>query len=329
MNRKNHPRFQKPIRQISKIINNSSKILLTAYHRYDGDAVGCELAMFWALKKINKNPLIFNLNMKKELSPFKFLNGFRYIETDLNKLKKQDIIISFDSGEFPGIDKIKSKTLASIIINIDHHKTSSFFGDINWVEPTRSATGELVYELIKYMKIPMDKNIAIPLFVSISTDTGRFTFPNTTKKSFTIAAELMTYNLDLEKIYTSLYCNKQKEELELLRETISKVNILENGKIGYAALSKDIFQKVGFFPQDFQEYIDIIKSLKGIEVALLLREEDDKTRVSIRTNGKVDATKIAEKFGGGGHKRAAGCTLTDNLDKSIQKLIEVAKNFVK
>lgn len=315
---------------IIKLIKKSEKILLTVYHRYDGDAVGCEIATYHALKKMNKMPLIFNLKMKKENSPFKFLEGLDTIETDIEKLKsrKFDLIITFDSGEFPNLDEIKKRVENPPVINIDHHETSSFYGDINWVEPQRGATGELVFELIKKLKVKFDKNIAEALFIAISTDTGRFTFPNTTQNTFAIACELSKYNIDMSKIYLNLYCNKTVNELKLQAECIEKIQLINGGKIALIALGKDVFEKVKFFPYDFQEYIDLIKSINGVEVALLLREENGKIRTSIRTNGKIDAAKLAEKFGGGGHLRASGCTLDCSLDMAVNKFLTILNSSI-
>lgn len=316
---------EKIITEIEKLIKNSSNILLTAYHRFDGDAVGCEIAMYWALKKINKTALIFNKNMAKEKILFKFLEGFETIETSLENLKgkKLDLIITFDSGEFPDLDEIKSITGNIPVINIDHHKTSSFYGDINWVVPAKAATAELVFELIKKLNIEIDKKIGEALFVSISTDTGRFTFPNTTPQTFEIAAELSKYHIDLGKIYLNLYCNRTINELRLQAECIEKIQLINNGKIALVALDKNIFEKLQFTPVDFQDYIDLIKSINGVEVALLLREENGKIRTSIRTNGRIDAAELAEKFGGGGHSRAAGCTFALPLETAVNKLLEI------
>ncbi len=310
-------------------IQKANNILLTAYHRYDGDAVGCELAMFWALKKLNKNPLVFNLNMNKQASPFKFMKGFESIEYDIKKLEGcvYNLIITFDSGEFPDIENIKKAVGNPRVINIDHHKTSSYYGDINWVESARAATGEMVYELIKFCGVSLEIDIAIPLFVAISTDTGRFTFPNTTANTFKIAGELMEYIKDLSLIYTQLYCNKTLEELRLQAECIENLRVEKDGKIVIVALSKEVFKKLHFYPEDFQDYIDMIRSIKGVEVALLLREENNKVRASIRTNGKVDAAELAQRFGGGGHSRASGCTFDAPLDSAVNKILAVLNEF--
>ncbi len=319
---------QELLTKIKAEINKANNTLLTAYHRYDGDAVGCEIAMYWALKKLHKNPLIFNLNMNKELSPFKFIKGFEYIETDLKKLegKRYDLVITFDSGEFPNIDIIQKAIGTSFVINIDHHKTSSYYGNINWVVPEKAATGELVFELLKFCQIPMDIDIALPLMVAIYTDTGRFAFPSTTQNTFAVASELMAYVQDLSGIYTHLYCNKTVKELKLQAECIERVRFEKGGKIAIISLPKETFEKIQFYPLDFQEYIDLIKSIKGVEVALLLREENNKIRVSIRTNGSIDASELAQKFGGGGHLRASGCTLEESLDSAVNKFLDLLDN---
>ncbi|MFN7182119.1 MAG: DHH family phosphoesterase, partial [Planctomycetota bacterium] len=226
-------------------------------------------------------------------------------------------------GEFPNIDTIKEATGASFVINIDHHKTSSYYGDINWVVPEKAATGELIFEFLEFCKIPLDSNIALPLFVALSTDTGRFTFPNTTPQTFAIASKLMEYIKDLSDIYRNLYCNRTLKELKLQAECIERLRIEKDGKIALVSLPKEVFEKAQFYPEDFQEYIDLIKSMKGVEVALLLREENGKVRVSIRTNGLVDAAQLAEKFGGGGHMRASGCTLSESLDSAVNKFLTI------
>lgn len=320
---------KKPIlSKIKEVILNNKNFLITASERYDGDAIGSELALYFALKKLRKNPEI--VNSKKTPKEYLFLGDTSKIIVGYEKLKEYyDVVIAVDSGNFEEIDLIKAHIKdGGHIINIDHHQVNTPFGSINWVEPDYSATGELIYELIKFLNIPLDKRIAEALYLAISTDSGRFSYASVTSQTHSIAADLLKYNVDVAKFYENLYESKTLEELKLKKLCIGRLHLYHAQKIGVVSLDKSIFKRLNYLPDDFQEYIEIIKSLRSVKIALLLREEDRKVRVSIRTSNGIDASKLAEKFSGGGHKRAAGCSLSLPISEAEKALVSEAKKLL-
>lgn len=324
--------YTKVIKQILDLIKKHQRFLITTHARCDGDAVGSELALKTMLTKMGKSAHIVNVGgIAKELM---FLPGINKVDDGTRFLRHNyDVIIVVDSGGFDRLESMREVLPPRRpIINIDHHPSNDNFGTVNWVAPEISSVGEMVYRLIKTARISIDKNMAANLYVSLITDTGHFCFATTTPYSHLIASDLLAKEIDFRGIFRYLYEDKTPAEISLSCECIRRIKFSHRNQIAWTELTRAMFRRYGTIPRDSQDYVNVLKSVKGVLIAILFRETVENPlliKASIRSEPPVDADKLARHFGGGGHYRAAGCTLQPPLKKAQQLLIAKAKEYCK
>ena len=204
------------------------------------------------------------------------------------------------------------------VVNIDHHHDNRRYGDVNWVEPRAAATGEMVYALLTALGVPLTRPIAINLFTAIHMDTGSFRYSNVTPETFRIAGALVGAGADPAFVSNQLYERRSARALRLLSETLARVEMSPDGQVAWLALP------AGAVPEAFIEAEDLVnypRSVESVRVACLLRERDGGVKVSLRGKGDVDVSRIAARFGGGGHPNAAGCTVAGTLEQATQRVL--------
>jgi bifunctional oligoribonuclease and PAP phosphatase NrnA len=214
------------------------------------------------------------------------------------------------------IDQARSRSRT--IVNIDHHPDNRRYGDVNWVEPTAAATGELVYRLLLALDARITPAIATNLFTAIHTDTGSFRYSNVTPETFRLASELVAAGADPALVSERLYEQRPRDALRWLSEALGRVLLSEDGRIGWLALPD------GSVPESFvesEELVNYPRSIGSVRVACFLRERDGHVKVSLRGKGDVDVNQIAARFGGGGHRNAAGCTVVGPLARATTEIL--------
>jgi phosphoesterase RecJ-like protein len=208
---------------------------------------------------------------------------------------------------------------SSQVLNIDHHPDNRRYGTVNWLDPTAAATGEMVFDLIRAMGDPVTPEIALNLFTAIHTDTGSFRYSNTTEKTFRIAAELMAAGADPALVSDRLYQRRSRDALGTLGEILRRVEVSADGQIAWLAVPRDSASDAFLASEDLVSYP---RSIEGVTVAFLAREEGDGVvKCSLRGKGQVAVNRIAQRFGGGGHDNAAGCTLRGSLSEATAALL--------
>jgi phosphoesterase RecJ-like protein len=204
------------------------------------------------------------------------------------------------------------------VINIDHHHDNRCYGDVNWVEPSAAATGEMVYALLQALGVPITPTIALNLFTAIHMDTGSFRYSNVTPDTFSIAGALVAAGADPAFVANRLYEHRPAHALRLLGETLARVRLSEDGRVAWLAL------RSGEVPESFVEAEDLVnypRSVASVRVACLLRELDGEVKVSLRGKGDIDVSRIAAGFGGGGHPNAAGCSVAGAIDDVTRRVL--------
>ncbi|MFA5287631.1 MAG: bifunctional oligoribonuclease/PAP phosphatase NrnA, partial [Candidatus Omnitrophota bacterium] len=210
------------------------------------------------------------------------------------------------------------------VINIDHHISNSNFGTLNLVDTEASSASEIVYSLYKEMRVPFDKDSAFLLYVGIMTDTGSFRYSNTTSYTHRAAAELMRFGFDVRETYSNIYENIPFADTQLLIKVLSHLHLAAKGRIAWVELPAKLLRhkKLSF---DLSDHIlSFIRSIKDTQVVVLFRENlgtKKEIRFNLRSSGRVDVNKVARTFGGGGHKTAAGCTMSGKLKDVRRKVI--------
>jgi phosphoesterase RecJ-like protein len=302
-------------KEIIKKIRESRKFLITAHVSLEGDALGSELATFILLKRLHKRAVIYNNDQTPEI--YKFLP---YSEVIRNNLKgdKFDAAIVLDCSDSSRTGKVKDYlSRVDCIINIDHHISNTLFGDINLIEPKVSSTAEMLYGLCRRLHV-MDRKIALCLYTGIFTDTGNFTYTNTTKETHKIVANLIHYNVSPRIIYENTHSLCDYTDLKNIGLIISHLKFDASGKICWAIIKH--WQDKNY---DLTEVIfSTMRLLRNVEVLILFKRiESKKIRVNFRSRSHVDVNKIAKFFGGGGHKSASGTTIEDTLESAVKKVV--------
>ena len=201
---------------------------------------------------------------------------------------------------------------------IDHHHTTTEFCDYNYVDPDAAATGELVFGLLKEMEIPQDIEIGEAIFAAITTDTGNFQYSNTTRRCFEIMTELFDWGVDTNKVSVELYENIRLERKIIETMAFSTLNLLADGKAAVAYVTQEMLEKSGALSEETENVIRELRSIAGVEYAAFLKEKGPETvRLSLRAKTQGDVSVIAEKFGGGGHIKAAGATLNMTIEDAV------------
>lgn len=309
-----------------KLIKNSNNILIASHIHPDGDSIGSILALGMALKKFKGKVNI--LKVDDIPSDYKFLPNIELIkEYDEEEI---DIFIALDCGDMERLGLGKDLALkAKKIINIDHHITNNNFGDLNIVSHSAAATGELIYDIIKKMDVKIDINIAECLYTAISTDTGSFMYSNTTYKTHLIIAELLKFGININDININLYQSKSMEKTKLFLDSLNTLELFLNDKVAFVTVTQDMLNSNNAKMEDTEGIISFIRDIDTVDVACFLKQiNKSEVKISIRSKKQIDVSKICNKFNGGGHMKAAGCTIYDNVEEAkILILKEIEKAF--
>ena len=296
--------------QIARFILESKKIGITYHVSPDGDAVGSVLALFNALKSLNKDCYIISKDTLSE--NLKFLKGSDEITGEITEpVDETDIVVVLDCGNLERVSA-NLKEFTGTIVNIDHHLSNDKYGDVNYIDSNAAATAEIVFELLNLMGISFEKensvikDIGTCMYTSIVTDTGAYRHSNVTERTHKISAILKKIGVDNTFIYQSLFDNKDFSRIKLIGKALSTMQLILNGKVALLEIDKNFTADLGIDIGDTSDIISYGLQIKGVEVTLLLKEVEDGVKASLRAKSYVDVRKIAEVFGGGGHIRASG-----------------------
>lgn len=310
------------IKKIIELLRENKRFLITAHMNLEGDALGSELATYLLLRKMNKQAIIYNHDSTPQA--YSFLPHVKVIKNELDSSYAFDVALVLDCSDSFRTGKVKDYlSRAKIIVNIDHHISNTFFGDINWVDPKASSASEMIYRLCRELKV-MNRKIALCIYTGIFTDTGSFTYSNVSSRVHRITAELFRYKILPDKIYDSLHSFCQLNDIKFIGKILSSIKADPSGKI--------IWSLIRYWPKkdyDLTEVIfSIMRFLRDAEVFLLFKKlGKNKVRVNFRSRSKVDVNKVAKFFGGGGHKRASGTTMSGNLSSVEKKVITFIRRY--
>jgi len=309
---------------LNEIINKikcSENIGITFHISPDGDSLGSALALMIGLKKINKNVYIICNDNIPDI--YDFLPYIKELSVDSYKINNIDCIIVLDCGNFSRISaNLDLNNKEYTLINIDHHISNEKYGDLNYISPTSAAVGEIIYELLKLLYVPVDKDMATCLYTSIISDTGGFKHSNTTSTTHKIAGELIDIGIDHSEIYRMLFENVKFERVKLYGKVIDAMYLSKDKNICIMKLTKKMLDEIGIEASDTSDIISIGVNIDTVEVTVLLKETDKGTKVSLRSKSIVDVRKIAEYFGGGGHIRASGILINKPLKETENLIIK-------
>ncbi len=310
-------------------LKKTDNFLLASHVNPEGDAVASVLALDSLLRRLGKKTLIACEDPFPErlaCLPNERWNQVKDVTPD----RKFDALVVADCPTLERIGSVQ-KLLApgAKIFNIDHHISNARFGHYNYIQPTAAACGEVIYDMFKRFRLKINQEEATALYVSISTDTGSFKYSNTTVKSHQIASELIQTGIDIEKINDALYATYSLEKIQLYSLLLAKVQTTSDETVAWVGLTRNDLKRTGATYEDTEGFIDFLKYIKEVQFAFFMSEMDGsqngQVRVSFRSKGEHDVSQVAAHFGGGGHKKAAGCTIQGTLEEATQRILEQIK----
>ena len=307
-----------PIAGIRDAIFQRQRFVITSHARPDGDAIGSQLAMAYALRQLGKDVQLVN----KDPAPpqFQTLPGIRDIQVSPDVHGQFDAAIVMECGDLTrtGVDGFEKY----FVINIDHHPGNTNFGAINWFDPARAACGEMVFDVIEALGVTLTPDIATHVYVAILTDTGGFHYSHITPRTFEVCRRCTEAGAKPEAIARAVYDNSTMGRLRLMGAVLHNLEFEAGGRAALAALTLALLQETGATHEDSDGLINVPLTVKEIQAVAFFKEiAPDSFRISMRSKGNVDVNRVANVFGGGGHKNAAGCSLDGRYADVRQKLV--------
>lgn len=305
--------------KIAGLLKEAESIVIFPHIQMDGDALGSAVAICNVLRNQGKKAEI--LIEDKIPNNIKFLDQEHCVYE--STIAEPDVCLAVDSSDEARLGKrIDFYHKGKTTILIDHHKTAKPFGQYNLVDAKASSTGEIIMDLIKAMGAYIDKEVGQALYTAMVTDTGRFMYSNTSKKTHLQVAELFDSGMDHHVISVEIYQNNSLEQVVLRNKVLSTLEILFDGQASLAYMTKEMLEKSKAMMEETEGLVEELRNIEGVEIAAFIREEDGGVKASFRAKGKYDVSKIASSFGGGGHKNAAGCLVDMPLEEFKVQVIE-------
>jgi len=302
---------------ISKKIIQSQRIVITSHLRPDGDSICTSLALYFIGKHLGKDMAIIN----KDNTPFPF-NQYPDVENiQIGQIAPQkfDAIILLECANVGRSGQLNIDNYFKI--NIDHHFSNDYYADINWGDPHASSVSEMAVKLCKKLDVPITPEIASHLYCGIVSDTGSFQFSNTNAEAFKACSELVSHGASPIKVSEYLFNNNSPEKIKLLGYVLSTLQMNETGDVAVITMFKEHLDKLNLKEIETEDITTLTRSIKGVKMVLFFKQMAENTfRVSLRSKGSANAAEIAEYFGGGGHRHAAGFTVKGKHEELIQDI---------
>jgi len=307
------------ITRIADAIRARQSFVLSSHARPDGDAIGSQLAMAYALRALGKDVRVVNRDPAPP--PLMAFAGVPDIEIAEKVDGNFDAAIIMECGDLArtgveGLDR-------GFVINIDHHPGNTGYGQINWFDPAAAACGEMVFDLVVGLGVPLTTEIATHVYVAILTDTGSFHFSSISPRTFDICRGLLEAGVDPVGVARSVYDSGTMARLKLSGALLSGMRIDPTGRIALLYLDHEIARAAGGTYEDTDGLINEPLTVKEVQAVVFFKHvQGDEYRVSMRSKGAIDVNAVAKAFGGGGHKNAAGCTAVGRIDNLRQLFVE-------
>ncbi len=304
-------------------IRKAKKIAIASHVNPDGDTIGCQLALGLALLHLEKT-VIF-LNPDGVPTRYQFLPGSELIQTETSETP--DLSIAVDCGSIAQLGSCKAAfQRAKTTIQIDHHDFGDPFGKIMLLDEQASAVGEIVFDLIRGLKVGITQQMATCLLTSIVVDTGAFRFSNIRPKTFEICGKLVKVGVDLQRLIEESYWKKTRSMARLSGYCTYRAEFSPDGAVAWTSVYQKDFKRFSAKLSDVDAVADELRSVEGVRVAAVFRETDRNSfRVSLRSKNGINVALIARKFGGGGHHNSAGCSIRGTEAEKGKLLAELAR----
>jgi len=310
--------------RIVEAVRARQRFVLSSHSRPDGDSIGSQLAMLYALQQMGKEAIAVNADPASP--PLMAFPGVRDIRIAPSVEGNFEAAIIMECGDLKrtGVSGLERY----FVINIDHHPGNTGYGQINWFDASAAACAEMVYDVVRALGVPLTTEIATHVYLAILTDTGSFHYSGISPRTFEICRECLEAGVDPVMVARNVYDSNNMGRLKLFGAVLGAMQIDQSGRIAIVYVDHEMARAAGGTYEDTEGLVNLPLTVKEIEAVVFFKQDKaDQYRVSLRSKGEVDINAIAKEYGGGGHKNASGCTITgpiEELQKTIVEKIEKA-----
>lgn len=312
--------------QVIELIENHQRFAVTSHIRPDGDALGSSLALWWILRGLGKEAEVIMCDQVPHA--YEKLPGTDEVRVVADVDREYDAVFVIECSDVtrPGLPRLKDQ----FVVNIDHHSTTVMYGNVNWIDSTAAAVGEMIYNLAKAIGARINPEMASCVYAAVLTDTGSFHFSNTTERTFKIASELVKHGAQPAKLSQAIFYCHPYSKVKLIGSVLSTLQRDESGQIAWIRMTKEVMLEAGASEEDTDGIINYPLTIGDVEAAAFFRELPNNTiRISLRSKNRVNVARVAEQFGGGGHANAAGFTIAARYDELSRLVIDKLREAVK
>jgi phosphoesterase RecJ-like protein len=306
------------LHQVVGLIESKRRFAITSHIRPDGDSLGSSLGLFWLLRALDKEVEV----IMRDAVPHAYekLPGAEMVRVTPRVDRQYDAVFVIECSDItrPGLVDLEKQ----LVVNIDHHSTTALFGDINWIDSTASAVGEMIYNLCKALGVRVTREIAECVYTALITDTGSFHYSNTSERTFKVASELVRAGVKPAKVSQNVFANYPWSKIELMSGVLSTVRRDASGRVAWLVQTQEAQERAGATDEDGDGFVNYPMSCGDVEACAFFKETAPGVyRVSLRSKCDVNVARIAERFGGGGHRNAAGCTFKGTWEEAERDVV--------
>ena len=312
--------------QVVELIEAKRRFAITSHIRPDGDSLGSSLGLYWLLRALDKDVEV----IMRDPAPHAYQQlpgaGDVRVTPVVDPSYHAVFVIECSDITRPGLADLEKQ----FVVNIDHHSTTELFGTINWIDSTAAACGEMIYNLCKATGVRVTKEIAECVYTALLTDTGSFHYSNTTERTFKIASELVRTGVKPAKTAEAIFGSYQWPKIALLGQVLATAQRDDTGHVAWMWQTIAMQEQSKASEEDADGFVNYPLAVGEVEATALFKETSPGVyRTSLRSKGDVNVAKIAEQFGGGGHRNAAGCTLKGNGAEIERQVVPLLQDAIK
>lgn len=324
-----HPTYAHDLDRALRFIQEHDQFLVVAHVNPDGDAISSTLAIGWLLNLWDKTFTMVNENQIPVRLQFMANTDNVMIHEELDQAEAPafQAVICVDCADYDRIGRIKEWITSDVpLLNIDHHPTNNRYGSVACIRDNAAATAEILFDMFAQGKVTLDLDVSTMLYTGLLTDTGGFRYSNTTPHVMAIASALLALGVDGNDIADRLLEKMSFAQMSLIQKGLGRLAFSDDHRIAWLYITPEDMTETGALNEDLEGLVNYPRNVEGVEVGLLFKvNANGRIKVSMRSAGKVNVAEVAQTFGGGGHVRAAGCTLTEPLDDTIKAVLEQVK----
>ena len=311
--------------QVVELIESKRRFAITSHVRPDGDSLGSSLGLYWLLRALEKDAEV----IMRDPVPHAYqqLPGAKNVRVTPSVDRAYDAVFVIECSDItrPGLIDLEKQ----FVVNIDHHSTTALFGTINWIDSTASAVGEMIYNLCKATGVRVTKEMAECVYTALITDTGSFHYSNTTERTFKVASELVRTGVKPAKTAECVFASYSWSRIQLMGAVLSTAKRDASGRVACMRQTLEMQASAAASDEDADGFVNYPLTVGEVEAVALLKEcTPGVYRTSLRSKGDVNVARVAELFGGGGHRNAAGCTLKGTWEEAELRIVGLLRDAV-